>query len=93
LDNIKKEFLKSQGTIDLPTAIPIILSGGTALAGNFLDFFKAAFNEIKDQFPIQISEIRLAKDPLNAVAQGLLVAAMNYDDSSNEEQKPPSEGK
>ena len=81
LDSIRQEFLKKQGTIDLPISIPIILSGGTALAGNFLEFFKSAFDTVKDKFPIPISDIRLATDRLNAVAQGLLVAALNYDEA------------
>jgi hypothetical protein len=81
LDSIRQEFLKKQGTIDLPVSIPIILSGGTALAGNFLEFFKSAFDTVKDKFPIPISDIRLATDRLNAVAQGLLVAALNYDEA------------
>jgi hypothetical protein len=81
LDSVRQEFLKKQGTIDLPTAVPIILSGGTALPNNFLEFFKMAFESVRDKFPIPISEIRLASDPLNAVAQGLLVAALNYDEA------------
>lgn len=80
LDAIKNEFLKRQGTIDLPNAIPIILSGGTSLAKGFKELFESGFNSVKDKFPIPISEIRMATDPLNAVAQGLLVAAMNYDE-------------
>jgi hypothetical protein len=71
--------MKKQGKVDLPHSVPIILSGGTALAKNFLEFFTTAFNTMKDKFPIPVSDIRLAKDPLNAVAQGLLVAAMNHD--------------
>lgn len=81
LDSIKNEFIKRQGNIDLPNAVPIILSGGTALAKNFKEFFEEGFKSIKD-FPIPISEIRLASDPLNAVSKGLLVAAMNYDEGS-----------
>jgi len=79
LDSIKNEFMKRQGTIDLPNAVPIILSGGTAKAENFKEFFEGAFNSIKEKFPFAISEIRMAGDPLNAVAQGLLVAAMNQE--------------
>jgi hypothetical protein len=80
LDNIKNEFLKRQGTIELPHSIPLIISGGTAKAKNFKEFFESAFNTVKDKFPIPISEVRMATDPLNAVAQGLLVAALNYDE-------------
>ena len=82
LDQIKEEFFKHQGTIELPNAIPIVLSGGTSLPKNFKEFFEAGFNEVKAKFPIAVSEIRMAKEPLSAVAQGLLVAAMNYDEGS-----------
>jgi actin-like ATPase involved in cell morphogenesis len=81
LDTIKNEFNKHQGSIELPNSVPIILSGGTSLAKGFKDLFEAGFNTVKDKFPIPISEIRMATDPLNAVAQGLLVAAMNYGQS------------
>jgi len=80
LDCIKNEFLKRQSTIELPGAIPIILSGGTSKATNFKEFFETGFETVKKTFPIPISEIRMASDPLNSVAQGLLVAAMNYDE-------------
>lgn len=82
LDQIKEEFLKHQGTIELPNAIPIVLSGGTSLPKNFKKLFEAGFNEVKSKFPINISEIRMAEKPLNAVAQGLLIAAMNHDEGS-----------
>lgn len=78
LEAIRTEFDKRRGDIDLPQAIPIVLSGGTSLAKGFKELFEAGFNNIKDTFPFQISEIRLAKDQLNAVAQGLLVAALNH---------------
>lgn len=80
LDTVKNEFLKKQGSIDLPSSVPIILSGGTSKATNFREFFETAFNSTKEKFPIPVSEIRMANDPLNAVAEGLLVAAMNYDE-------------
>lgn len=84
LDMIKEEFMKRQSSIELPSAIPIILSGGTAKAKNFKEFFETAFNTVKDKFPIPISEIRMASDPLNAVAQGLLIAAMNFDEGEKQ---------
>lgn len=82
LESIKNEFLKRQGAMmELPHAIPIIISGGTAKAKNFKEFFEAAFKSIQSKWPIPTSEIRMAADPLNAVAQGLLVAALNDDES------------
>jgi len=83
LDTIKKEFIKHQSTIELPHSIPIILSGGTSLAKGFKELFEEGFNSVKKNFPIPISEIRMATAPLNAVAQGLLVAAMNHDEGQN----------
>ena len=54
--------------------IPIVLSGGTALPAGFRERFEKI---LKDQeFPMQISEIRLAADPLHTAARGALVAAM-----------------
>jgi hypothetical protein len=79
LDSIKNEFLLRRGTIELPEAIPLILSGGTSLAKGFKELFESGFASVKANFPFSVSEIRMAKDPLGAVAQGLLVAALNYD--------------
>ena len=81
LDSLKIEFIKNKkADFELPCAIPMIISGGTSKAKNFLEFFKAAFDTVKN-FPIPVSEIRMASDPLNAVAQGLLVAALNAEAS------------
>lgn len=77
IDSIKREFKKDNGKIELPDEIPWVISGGTAKAKNFLDFFKNEFEKERDSFPIGISEIRMANDPLADVAKGLLIAAMN----------------
>ena len=67
-----------QNDVELPDAIPFIISGGTSKAGGFLEVFQEQFARIKKQgFPIQISEVRAATDPLTAVAEGLLVLAMD----------------
>lgn len=82
LDSLKNEFIRSKKTdFELPCAVPMIIAGGTSMAKNFLEFFKAAFETVRDKFPIPISEIKLAKDPLFSVAQGLLVAALNHEAS------------
>jgi hypothetical protein len=51
----------------------MVFSGGTALAGNFIELVRDVFSKI--DFPIPVKEIRLATDPLNATAKGALVAA------------------
>jgi hypothetical protein len=77
IDSIKQEFKKDSGKIELPDEIPWVISGGTSKAKNFMEFFKQEFDKEKDSFPIGISDIRMANDPLNDVAKGLLIAAMN----------------
>ena len=54
----------------------LYLSGGTAKPKGFLDKFRQAVD--RDGFPLEISEIRIAEDPLTATARGCLIAAM-YD--------------
>jgi len=76
LENIAIQFKKVQSAIDLPDPVPFIVSGGTSLAGGFMEVFTDEFESIKKKdFPIQISEIRTAKDPMTAVVEGLLVLA------------------
>jgi hypothetical protein len=54
--------------------IPIVCAGGTAMAGNFLARLRSAI--ARTELPVEIGEITLAKDPLNATAKGALVGAM-----------------
>jgi len=76
LENIAVQFRKNQAGINLPEPIPFIVSGGTTRAGGFMEVFMDEFEAIKKRgFPIQISEVRPAKDPMTAVAEGLLVLA------------------
>jgi len=54
--------------------IPIVCAGGTAMAGNFLARLRAIIAETA--LPVAISDVYLARDPLNATAKGALVGAM-----------------
>lgn len=76
LQNIAAQFKKVKSDVDLPEAIPFVISGGTTKAGNFLEIFQQEFEKIRKSFPIKISTVRPATDPLTAVAEGLLVLAM-----------------
>ncbi len=58
--------------VDKP--LPIILSGGTAKPNGFRDRFESYLS--KSKFPVDISHVSMAKDPLNATAKGALIAAM-----------------
>lgn len=75
LKKVSEQFrLKCQLAIGRP--IPIIVSGGTSMAGGFMELFENRFKRIRRRFPIEVSEIRHAKDPLTAVAHGCLVQAV-----------------
>jgi hypothetical protein len=59
----------------LDRAIPLAVSGGTALPAGFRDRFERALR-LAD-FPIPVSEVRLAAEPLHATAKGALLAALS----------------
>ena len=71
---IIKEF-EEKINIEVDTKIPIIISGGTSKPNGFLKLFQDTIS--KYELPFEISEIRMAKDPLNAVANGLLIKTMS----------------
>jgi len=80
LDQVADHFAQKAGQYQFPKPIPIIVSGGSSQAGSFLDFFKKVWRKKKRKFPIEVSEVRMALDPLNSVALGMLIQAMQeYD--------------
>jgi hypothetical protein len=77
LQNVVAQFRKVQNEVGLPSAVPFIVSGGSSMAEGFLEVFKQQFQVIKKGgFPIEISEVRGATNPMTAVAEGLLVLAV-----------------
>jgi hypothetical protein len=71
--NIAERFRSAENMPTFNDPINIVFSGGTSMAGNFIELVKDVFSKI--EFPLPVKEIRLAKDPLNATAKGALVAA------------------
>jgi len=65
LNTIESEF---------PSELPMVLSGGTSKADGFTDAVVKILNNY--DFPFTISEVRTAKDQLNAVADGCLIRSM-----------------
>jgi len=51
--------------------------------GGFIDVFEEELRKI--DFPIPINKVRLAAEPLNATAKGLLLAALNDEEMGLEE--------
>lgn len=79
IDSVISHFSKVQREILIPKPIPIVISGGTSMAGGFVQKFQERFELYRGKFPIEISEIRHAKDPMTAVASGLLLYAQMED--------------
>ena len=80
IDNISAAFASKKSQLHVARPIPIVVSGGTSLAKGFLDMFKKRFELKRSTFPVQISEIRAAADPMTAVAQGLLILSQMDND-------------
>ena len=62
---------------DLPkfqAPIPVVVSGGTSRAGGFVEAFERRLSS--GDFPLEVSEVRAATDPLRAVARGCLLASL-----------------
>jgi hypothetical protein len=72
---LTEEFENSSNIPKLDRGLPIVLSGGTSKPKGFLQRFEKLLGE--SEFPIPISEVRLASNPLAATAQGCYVAAMS----------------
>ncbi|MHC4606712.1 MAG: disk-shape morphogenesis protein volactin [Planctomycetota bacterium] len=75
LTNIKERFLASEDMPSFPDPVTIVFSGGTSLAGGFIDLVRDVLDKMED-FPIPVKEVKHASDPLNAVAKGALTAAV-----------------
>ena len=71
---MREAFVSTRNKPKFTRPIPVVLSGGTALPKGFRDRFEKLLKE--QDFPIPISEIRMAKDPLHTSAKGALVAAL-----------------
>jgi len=75
LTNIKSRFESADNMPSFPDPIEIVCSGGTSMAGGFVNIFEDEFKKV--EFPLEIKKIRLASDPLNAVAKGGLMAVLS----------------
>lgn len=71
---IIKEF-NDKIDIEIDEALPIIISGGTSVPEGFVKLFKEVISGY--EIPFEISEVRRAKNPLTAVANGLLIRTIS----------------
>lgn len=79
LQNLVKEWSKMKSQLDFPDAIPIILSGGTASIKGFRALWVEELEKFqkKNPLPFKIREVRMARDPMGAVARGLLTCCLS----------------
>jgi hypothetical protein len=71
---LRTAFQGARNVPKMSKPIPLVLSGGTAMPKGFRDRFEKILRE--SEFPIELSEIRMAAEPLTTTAKGALVAAL-----------------
>ncbi|HEY3225837.1 MAG TPA: hypothetical protein VGK61_02435 [Planctomycetota bacterium] len=74
LETIRQRFETAQNMPVFTKPISVVCSGGTSMVKGFIDVFRGEFKTI--DFPIDVKEIRLARDPLRTVAFGCLEGAL-----------------
>ncbi|MBF0541030.1 MAG: hypothetical protein HQK91_06235 [Nitrospirae bacterium] len=72
--SLKKVIDRSENLPMISQAVPIVLSGGSALPNGVRGMFEEILKKISLQ--IDISSVRLANDPLNSTAKGALIMSM-----------------
>ncbi|HLJ13749.1 MAG TPA: hypothetical protein VKV15_04580 [Bryobacteraceae bacterium] len=75
VSGMTEAFAKTRSMPKLSRPIPIVLAGGTALPAGFQDRFEKILRA--NEFPLEVSEIRMAASPLHTTAKGALVAALS----------------
>ena len=72
-ERLGQEVSRTKKLPKFDEAIPVVVSGGSALAGGFQRELRAALKKVS--LPFEISEVKVAEDPLNSTAKGTLMAA------------------
>jgi len=72
---LKEAFARTKSIPKFSRPIPMVLSGGTTLPHGFRDRFEKILWE--QDFPVPVSEIRMAENPLHATAKGALIYALS----------------
>lgn len=75
VSGLKDAFHNSKAMPKLGRPIPLVLSGGSAMPKGFAERFEKVLRA--SDFPVPISEVRMAKEPLYSTARGALLAALS----------------
>jgi hypothetical protein len=76
IERLRAEFKASSQLPKIDRPMAIVLAGGTAKPAGFLQKFESMLRA-EGNFPIEISDVRMAKDPLTATAHGCYIAALS----------------
>ena len=76
IDRLRAEFRHSSQLPKIDRPMPIVLAGGTAKPTGFLQKFEQMLRQ-GGEFPIEISDVRMARDPLTTTAHGCYIAALS----------------
>ena len=73
-DALRTTIASTQRLPKLDHSIPVVVGGGSAMPKGFQERFEAVLRA--QEFPIKLSEVKVAEDPLHSTARGALMAAM-----------------
>lgn len=76
IERLRAEFKRSGSLPKVDRPLKVVLAGGTAKPAGFQQKFEQLLHADGD-FPVQIAEVRMAKDPLSTTANGCYIAAMS----------------
>jgi hypothetical protein len=76
ITRLREEFSRSGKLPKVDRPLPIVLAGGTAMPTGFLQKFSDILSR-GEEFPIKVSDVRMAKNPLTTTAHGCYIAAMS----------------
>ena len=74
VETLREHIASAQRLPKIDQAIPLVLSGGTAIPKGFIEHFGTALRS--REFPLKLSDVRVSTDPLNSTARGALMAAL-----------------
>lgn len=75
VESMNRAFSDVRALPKLDRPVPLVLSGGTSLVKGFRERFEKALRA--SSFPLQVSEVLQAQDPLNSTAKGALISALS----------------
>lgn len=75
VDMMRQKMSDAQNMPTFVKPVPIVCAGGACQIPGFLEMFKDELEKVRG-FPVKVDFIRMAKEPLHAVASGCLQAAL-----------------